>query len=400
MSHAPQTLNAKAASSAFSQPTGSARRLTTALSLRRGSSFVMKNPAPSELDQKKTIPSLQRLVDEDAGNSEDNAGGGANADDHAQPPESEGDAPAPAFNGERYAEGRGRSSSSPLRSPNLHQADNGSSLPRRVNFQVQPATGAAESAAAAPSDQLPSGGGSAPPVVAGDAAPVPPPATQSEIAAAQFKKAAEEKYVKGAGPPAPGSRRNRPEHSAKSADAASAAAGDKSGWVDKMKKNIVGFFEGGDSDASSSEEEHGGAAAAADDVPPSEVDANILPSIIAAIKAAQPPLVRTNSKKTWIGTETHPHSLKGGEFVDWLLDHSKAGGLAVPTRARAVAIGEAMCSRNLMRGSEKGAAGAAFKDGDSLYRCAAAAEALSRIACRLSLAQSRCSLHASRDHAT
>jgi hypothetical protein len=394
MSHAPQPqpLNAKATSSAFSQPTGSARRLTTALSLRRGSSFVTKNPAPSELDQKKKAPGLQRLVEEDADNFEDNAGAEASAEDRAaaadptQPPESD----APVFKSERDAEIRGGSSSSPLRSPHIRQADNGSSPPRRVNFQVQSASGDAESAAAAPSDQLPSGGGSAPPVVA-----VPPPITQSvKNAAALFKKSAEEKYLaakgEGEGPHPPGSRRTRPR-----AAAPSAVAGDKSGWVDKMKKNFVGFFEGGDSDASTSEEEQeqeqgqgqeqeqerSSAAAAAHDAPPSEVDAKLLPSIIAAIKAAQPPLVRTNTRRAFFGTETHPHSFKGCEFVDWLLDPSKAGELTVPSRARAVAIGEAMCSKNLMRGSERGAD---FKDADVLYRCGAAAGASSRIARRLS----------------
>jgi hypothetical protein len=396
MSHAPQPqpLNVKATSSAFSQPTGSARRLTTALSLRRGSSFVIKNPAPSELDQKKKTPGLQRLVEEDAGNFEDNAGGGASADDRAaaadptQPPESD----APVFKSERDAEIHGGSSSSPLRSPHIRQADNGSSPPRRVNFQVQSASGDAESAAAAPPDQLPSGGGSALSVVA-----VPPPITQSvKNAAALFKKLTEEKYMAGKGEGEghpPGSRRNRPHAAPQSAAAPSAVAGDKSGWVDKMKKNFVGFFEGGDSDASTSDEEHeherSSAAAAADDAPPSEVDAKLLPNIIAAIKAAQPPLVRTNTRRAFFGTETHPHSFKGCEFVDWLLDASKAGKLTVPSRARAVAIGEAMCSRNLMRGSEKGAD---FKDADVLYRCDAAAGASSRIAYRLS----RCSLHAPR----
>ena len=383
MSHAPQPLNVKATSSAFSQP-GSARRLTTALSLRRGSSFLIKNPAPSELDQKKKAPGLQRLVEEDAGNSEDNAGGGANADDraaaanHTQPPESD----AAVFKSERDAEVPGGSSSSPVRS--CHQADNGSPPPRRVNFQVQPASGSVESVVAAPSVQLPSGGSSAPPVVVGDAtAAVLPPTTQSEHPAALFKKSAEEKYKGEDGPRALVTRRVREhtaksaEHTAKSAVAPPAVAGDKSGWVDKMKKNIVGFFEGGDSDVSSSDEEHGGHAAAADaeaarEVPVSEVDVKLLPSIIAAIKAAQPPLVRTNMKKSFFNMlssfASYPHSFKGSEFADWLVDASKAGELAVPSRARAVAIGEAMCSRNLMRGIEKGAAGAAFKDADLLFR--------------------------------
>jgi hypothetical protein len=156
------------------------------------------------------------------------------------------------------------------------------------------------------------------------------------------------------------------------------SAGDKSGWVDKMKKNIVGFFEGGDSDASSSEDEHGQHghdyhAAAAAAVPAAvELDKQRLIEIRTAIKDANPPLVRDNrdNKKKLFGigtTDVQPLTFRGQEFVDWLLDVTKAGEYVVRSRGEAVKVGEAMISKHLVRNFDSSIS-AAFKDSDDLYR--------------------------------
>ena len=137
-----------------------------------------------------------------------------------------------------------------------------------------------------------------------------------------------------------------------------------------MKKNIVGFFEGGDSDMSSSDEEH-----AYDAVTHAELELPMLQGIIEAVKAASPPLVCEHKKTSRfaLGSSAHvlPLTFKGSALVDWLMDSSKAGKFAVQSRARAVAVCEAMGANHLMRNFEKDSSSTAFKDADLLYRCLA-----------------------------
>ena len=149
--------------------------------------------------------------------------------------------------------------------------------------------------------------------------------------------------------------------------ARTAAAGH--GWVDKVKRNIVGFFEGGDSDASSSDEE-AARQAPQPRVQPSEMSREWLQSIVVAVKAARPPIVFDHKKNSMfaLSSDVLQLTFKGGALVDWLLDHSKAGDFAVQERAQAVAIGEAMCSNGLIRNFEKGATSMIFKDAELLYR--------------------------------
>ena len=165
------------------------------------------------------------------------------------------------------------------------------------------------------------------------------------------------------------------------------SVGDKSGWVDKMKKNIVGFFEGGESDASSSDDEHGhhGHSPAAVVLHTAvELDKPRMNQIVTAFKSAVPPLVREHKKKSILGSlslgsdksDACPMTFKGQDFVDWLLDSAKAGTYVVRSRGEAVKIGEAMTTWNLVRKFESDAANTAFKDSDELYRCMYAAGAL------------------------
>jgi hypothetical protein len=148
------------------------------------------------------------------------------------------------------------------------------------------------------------------------------------------------------------------------------AAGDKSGWVDKVKRNIVGFFEGGDSDGSSSDEDVAGGQHAEAHAPPViELDIDTLQKIIVAVKATLPPIVQNHKKNPLMPfSDVLLLTFKGSALVDWLLDRSKAGTFAVQGRAQAVAVGEAMCSSGLIRNIEKGSLSAIFKDADLLYR--------------------------------
>ena len=148
------------------------------------------------------------------------------------------------------------------------------------------------------------------------------------------------------------------------------AAGDKSGWVDKVKRNIVGFFEGGDSDGSSSDEDVAGGQHAEAHAPPViELDMDMLQKIIVAVKATLPPIVQNHKKNPLMPfSDVLLLTFKGSALVDWLLDRSKAGTFAVQGRAQAVAVGEAMCSSGLIRNIEKGSLSAIFKDADLLYR--------------------------------
>jgi hypothetical protein len=146
------------------------------------------------------------------------------------------------------------------------------------------------------------------------------------------------------------------------------AAGDKSGWVDKVKRNIVGFFEGGDSDGSSSDEDLAGGQHAEAQSPP-VIELDTLQKIIVAVKATLPPIVQSHKKNPLMPfSDVLSLTFKGSALVDWLLDRSKAGTFAVPGRAQAVAVGEAMCSSGLIRSIEKGSLSTIFKDADLLYR--------------------------------
>jgi hypothetical protein len=161
------------------------------------------------------------------------------------------------------------------------------------------------------------------------------------------------------------------------------------GWMDKMKKNIVGLFEGGDSDASSSDDEVVEQPAADDEVveqPAAAPAAKLqqqgagmnferLVNIIEAFKAAEPQLICDHKKNSRFAmgpsSEVLPLTFKGSDFVEWLVDRGRAGEFSTLSRATAVGIGEEMSLRKLLRNVDKDALSTVFKDGDSLYRCTA-----------------------------
>jgi hypothetical protein len=145
------------------------------------------------------------------------------------------------------------------------------------------------------------------------------------------------------------------------------------GWVDKVKRNIVGFFEGGDSDPSSSDDETANVPAEVHALP-SDLNEEYLLSVIAAVKAADPAIVHDHKKNSLfaLSSDVLQLTFRGSALVDWLIDRSKAGKFAVQGRAQAVVLGEAMCSCDLIRNVEKGPAGTIFKDADVLFRRVAA----------------------------
>jgi hypothetical protein len=394
----------KHASSAFSQPQPSARRL---VSIRRGSSVILKNSSSGEALQKREQDALLVVEEEDSSmqNSFDSPQSASLvAAEVCNQCSSAADSPASASDSGAQEETAPKSSGRKLCSPSLPDTSAGaaaqsgedasdSSKPRKVTFSPPPSPSSRREAAVltAPFDRSPFDSHSEPLHTPAPAAAVAGSASSALLSSQmakilEMKSAIEQQYA-GGKPQAyvPGSRRTSkftPQDHVQGRTAPTAAASgrrqqlqqsetDKSGWLDKMKKNVVGFFEGGDSDISSSDDEH-----PQQDTEGAEIDKQLLQNIIAAVKTADPPLVCEHKKTSRfaLGSSAHvlPLTFRGSELVDWLIDPAKAGKFVMNSRARAVAICQAMGSNNLIRNFEKDGTNTSFKDADLLYRSPAA----------------------------
>jgi hypothetical protein len=381
----------KHSSSAFSQPQPSIRRL---VSIRRGSSIILKNPPSGEHAQKREPDSLLVVEEEDASihqafdSPQNAAGAGAAAATDGPTPTTDSSAEDGSVH-----DGRSRTQRSPSLPDNSvgageHCGEDSSdaSKLRRVTFSPPSASSNSHDTGlhSAPFDRSPfdvraeASSPAAPAVTVGGSASSA--AISSQMAKIlEAKSAIEQQYVGGKSQAyVPGSRRTLKSAVQLAVQDSVAPASqrsqhlqhaevDKSGWLDKMKKNVVGFFEGGDSDISSSDEEH-----PQHNIELAEVDVQMLQTIIEAVKAADPPLVHEHKKASRfaLGSSSHvlPLTFRGSALVDWLLDPAKAGKFAVQSRSRAVAICQAMGSNGLIRNFDKDAASSSFKDADLLYR--------------------------------